>query len=178
MKKVLSIWLFVFIPAALLGQTNDKTISLLEWLTKRDHIDYVKAKSNAAVFYDKNALIKQTLITDSDKTIPNISIKDLLSQAEIRIYNTAPIMLMQTDWRKKFARLKVKFVTDKASVKFINSHTVYTFSEPVFLNKESTRVIIGESFICGPGCGRDDLLLCELKNGSWQMLARAVIAND
>ncbi|HTD98975.1 MAG TPA: hypothetical protein VK668_06790 [Mucilaginibacter sp.] len=179
MKKLIVV-LSIFLSALCLGQTNNrnKTMSLLQWLVKKDRIQYLNAKSNAAVFYDKNALTRQTLITDSEKTIPNTSIQDFLSPQEIRICKTAPIMLKQTDWRKKYSQLKTKLVTDKVSIKFKITHTVYTFSEPIFLNKENSRAIIGEYFTCGTTCGRDDLLLCEFKNGNWQLLARAVINND
>lgn len=178
--KMLLVLLFIFLSALVYGQTSDrnKTMSLLQWIIKKDQIQYLNAKSNAAVFYNKNALTEQTLITDSGKTDPNTSIQDFLSPKEIQIYKTVPSMLEQTDWRKKYSQLKTKFVTEKAPIKFITSHTVYGFSEPIFLNKEKSKVIIGEYFICGPACGRDDLLLCEFKNGSWQLLARAVINND
>lgn len=179
MKK-LFILTFIFLPATLLGQTNDRnnTMSLLKWLIKKDNIQYLNAKSNAAVFYDRNALTKQMLITDSGKIITNASLKDFLSPGEIKVFGTAPPMLEQTDWRKKYAQLKTKFVTDKFSMTGKSGYTIYLFSEPVFLNKDHSRVLIGEYFICGIACGRDDLLLCELKNSHWQLIARAIIAND
>lgn len=177
--KHLFILPFILLSATLWAQKSEgnRALSLLRWLVKNDHIEYLNAKSNAAAFYHKDALTEQALITDSGKAIPNTCLKDFLSPKEIHIYKTAPVMLEQTDWRKHYSKLKAKFVTDKASIKFMYSHTVYGFSEPVFLNKENTRVIIGEYFICGPACGRDDLLLCEFKDGSWRVLARAVVAN-
>jgi len=154
-------------------------MSLLKWLVKKDHIEYLKAKSNAAIFYNKDLLDKQTLIDSSEKDIPNLCMKDFLSAQEINICKTVPPMLVQTDWRKHYLELKIKFVTDKSELLNSNPpHTVYGFSEPVFLNEANTRVVIGEYFVCGPVCGRDDFLLCEFKNGSWQIIARAVIAND
>lgn len=172
--------LLTFLSTAHLGQTNGraKTMSLLQWLVKKDNIQYLNAKSNAAVFYDRNALTKQTLITDSGKITPNASLQDFLSPKEVQIFKTSPIMLEQTDWRKKYSQLKTKIVTDKVSIKFKSTHTVYTFSEPIFLNRKNNRAIIGEYFTCGLACGRDDLLLCEFKNGRWHLLARSVINND
>lgn len=178
MKKLL-VLVFTFLSASLLAQTtHNNTLSLLRWLIHRDHIEYLNPKSNASVFYDKNALTEQTLIDDSNKDVPNMRIKDFLSAEEIQICQTVPPMLEQTDWRKKYAQLKVKFVTDKSPWKPQKIKTIYTFSEPIYLNKQNSRVVIGEYFICGPVCGRDDMLLCELKNGKWQLIARAVIAND
>lgn len=155
-------------------------MSLLKWLVEREHIEYLKVKSFAAVFYDKDLLTKKTLIDSSEKDIPNLCLKDFMSPSEIEICKTVPPRHMQTDWSKKYQELKVKFVTDKSELKTFTSnipYTIYGFSEPVFLNETGTRVLIGEYFVCGPACGRNDLLLCELKNGSWQVIARAVIAN-
>ena len=165
--------------ANLFGQsTKTSTMALLKWLVKKDHIVYLEVKSSAAVFYDKDAFSKQTLITDSAKDIPNKSLADYLSPAELHTAKTTPPMLMQTDWRIKYAQLSTKFVTEKSAMKIIASHAVYIFSEPIFLNKQNTRVLIGEYFICGDACGRDDLLLCQFQNGHWQLIARAVINND
>jgi len=144
---------------------------------KRSH-PISQRKKYAAVFYDKNALTKQALITDSGKTTPNTSISDFLTQGEIQIYKTAPPLLEQTDWRKKYADLKARFVTDKFTMNAKAAYTIFAFSEPLFLNKEHSKVLIGEYFTCGMACGRDDLLLCELKNGKWRLITRAVIAND
>jgi hypothetical protein len=178
MKK-LFILVFTFLSANLLAQSNhNSTLSLLRWLIQRNHIQYLNAKSNAAVFYDKNALTEQTLMDDSGKSVPNMSLKDFLSAEEIQICQTAPPMLEQTDWRKKYSQLKTKFVTGESPWKPKETKTIYTFSEPIYLNEKNSRVVIGEYFICGPACGRDDLLLCEFKNGKWQLIARAVIAND
>ncbi|HTK21933.1 MAG TPA: hypothetical protein VL442_20590 [Mucilaginibacter sp.] len=154
---------------------------MLKWLVKKDHIEYLKAKSNAAVFYNKDLLTKQTIIDNSDKTVPKVCMKDFLSADEIKTCETAPPKLMQTDWRKHYSKLKTQFVTDEFETNKLRSnepYTIFGFSEPIFLNKTNTRVIIGEYFFCGPACGRDDLLLCEFKNGSWQILARAIISND
>jgi hypothetical protein len=178
MKKLFILTL-ILLSASLFGQSNNNnTMALLKWLIKRDHIQYLNVKSNAAAFHDKNAFTKQTLITDSGKDVPNMSLKDFLSADELQICKTAPHLLDQTDWRKKYARLKTTFVTDKFPSNPAANYTVYSFSEPIFLNKERSRVIVGEYFICGLACGRDDLLLCELKNGRWQLIARAVIADD
>jgi len=177
MKKLYFLAL-ILLSANLWAQTNTKnTLSLLRWLIQRDHIQYLNAKSNAAVFYDKNALTQQTLIDDSGKNVPNISIKDFLSVKEIQIFRTVPPML-ETDWRKKYSQLQTKFVTDESPWKQKETKTIYLFSEPIYLNKKNSRALIGECFICGPACGRDDMLLCEFKNGKWRLIARAVIAND
>jgi hypothetical protein len=178
MKKMVIVGL-VLLSASLSAQPNrSSTMSLLKWLIKRDHIVYLEPKSSAAVFYDKDAFSKQTLITDSAKDIPNKSLADYLSPTELQTAKATPPMLMQTYWRKNYAKLRVKFVTDKLVRKIMASHAVFIFSEPVFLNKQKTRVLIGEYFICGDACGRDDLLLCEFQNGYWQLVARAVINND
>lgn len=153
-------------------------MSLLKWLIKKDHITLVDPKSNAAVFYDRHAFDKQTLITDSEKTVPDKCLADFLSPAELNTGKTIPQMLEQTDWRKNYAKLRVKFVTDKFMRNIKAGQTVFIFSEPVFLNTQKTKVLIGEYFFCGMACGRDDLLLCEFKNGRWQLIARAVINND
>jgi len=174
------ILVFTFLSATVWGQANERrrTLSLLQWLIKKDQIEYLNTKSNAAVFYHKDALTGKTLITDSGKNIPDTCMKDFLSPKEVHIYSTVPKMLEQTDWRKHYSQLKAKLVTEKESIKIMNSSPVYGFSEPVFLNKTGTRVIIGEYFVCGVVCGRDDLLLCEFKNGRWRLVARAVVAND
>ena len=177
MKKLL-ILILIFSSNISWGQTNNRraTLSLLQWLIKRDHIQYLNAKSNVSIFYDTTALTKRTLMADSNKSAPHTSISDFLSPHEIYICKTAPPMLMQTDWRIKYLKLKTIFVTDKFYV--AGKYTIYTFSEPIFLNEAQTRVIIGEDFFCGPACGRDDMLLCELKNGKWHLLARAIIDSD
>ncbi len=178
MKKACFL-VFVFFSANLQRQTDvTRTISLLNWLIKRDRIAYLNAKSNAAVFYDQNALTNQTLITDSGKIIPNISLSNFLSAEEVQICKTVPQKLKQTDWRIKYSKLKVKFVTDEFEKEHQSNHTIYTFSEPIYLNKACSRAVIGEYFTCGVACGRDDLLLCELKNGNWTLIARSVVNND
>lgn len=105
----------------------------------------------------------------------------MLSADEIKLFKNVPRMLMQSDWKKRHPKLKVKFVTDDY-VKYKevqnDAFTVYTFSEPLFLDKDNSRVLIGESFICGMVCGRIDLLLCEFKNGDWRLLARAIVENE
>jgi hypothetical protein len=160
-------------------QTKDKnTQSLLSWIIKKEHIRYLNAKSNAAIFYDKNAFTLQTLIADSGKTVPNKSLKDFLPTTELDIGKRVPPMLEQTDWRIKYAHLKAKFVTDKFITNMKAGQTVYAFSEPIFLNEQKTKALIGEYFTCGVACGRDDLLPCEFKNGHWQLIVRAVVAND
>jgi len=181
MKNLL---LFLFLTMAInsWGQNRvENTNSLLTWLIQKDHITHLERKSNAGVFYDTTYLKKQSLVDESLKNIPNLCIKDMLSPGEVEIFKTVPRMLMQTDWKKKYPKLKVKFVTDDyVEYKEIqnDSFIVYTFSEPLFLNKDNSRVLIGESFICGMVCGRIDLLLCEFKNGNWQLLGRAVVENE
>jgi hypothetical protein len=176
--KTLLILSLTFVSQALRGQTNNNTISLLKWLIKRDHIQYLNPKSNASVFYDKNALTGRTLITDAGKSVPNTSISDFLSAEERQISKTAPPMLEQIDWRMRYSKLKVKFVPDKLHGIAKETYTIYTFSVPVFLNEEHPTVIIGECFICGPACVRDHMILFELKGGNWQLVARAIITND
>ena len=156
-------------------------MSLLKWLIKKDSIEYLNTKSNASIFYNKDVLKKQTIIDNSAKTVPNVCMKDFISAQEAQICETVPPMLMQTDWSEKYPKLKTKFVTDKSTISKLtskNAYAIYGFSEPVFLNETNTRVIIGEYFVCGPACGRNDLLLCEFKNESWQVIARAIISND
>lgn len=105
----------------------------------------------------------------------------MLSTDEVELFKTVPRMLMQTDWTKKYKELKVKFVTDYYAERKEVQNTpfmLYTFSEPLFLNKNYSRVLIGESFICGIACGRVDLLLCEFKNGNWRLLGRAIVENE
>lgn len=181
MKKVVLL-AFVFLSSSLFGQTKHiSTMSLLTWLVKKDHIEYLNTKSNSAVFYNKNILTTQTIINDSDKFIPNVCLKDYLSTYEVKILKSVPHLLMQTDWSIKYLKLKTKFVTDKFTAGKLaqkTAYTVYGFSEPIFLNKTNKRVMIGEYFTCGAACGRNDLLLCEFKNRSWQIIARAVISND
>ena len=179
--KNLLLSVFILFSTTLFGQTTDPTISLLKWLIKKEHIEYLKVKSDAAVFYNKDLLTKQTLVDSSEKDIPNICIKDFLSAEEVQICKTTSVIQMQSDWRKHYSKLKVQFVTDKSEFKILNSdvpYTIYGLSDPIFLNRTGTRVLIGEYLVCGFACGRDDLLLCEFKNGAWQIIARAVIAND
>jgi hypothetical protein len=180
--KAFLLFAFILLSAIAHGQNElAKTNSLLTWLIQKDHITHLKRKSNAGVFYDTTYLKKQSLVDESLKSIPNLCIKDMLSIGEVEIFKTVPRMLMQTDWKKKYPKLKVKFVTDDyVEYKEIqnDSFIVYTFSEPLFLNKDNSRVLIGESFICGMVCGRIDLLLCESKNGNWQLLGRAVVENE
>jgi len=164
------LWVLIFLSPELFEQTrNDPTMSLLKWLVKKDHIEYLKAKSNAAVFYNKDLLTKQTIIDNSGKAVPKVCMKDFLSTDEVKTCEIAPPMLMQTDWRKHYSKLKTHFITNEFETNKLNlnePYTIFGFSDPVFLNKANTRVVIGEYFFCGPACGRDDLLLCEFKNGS------------
>lgn len=170
--------LFAILYLAPKNLESTRTMSLLQWLIKRDRIEYLNAKSNAAPFYDPSRLTHLTVLDDSGKTIPDKHMNDFLSAKEIEICKTAAQMLEQSDWRIKYANLKVKFVTEKFLERRKGDITAYSFSEPIFLNKELTRVLIGESFFCGIECGRDDLLLCEFKNSSWRLIARTVLAND
>jgi len=181
MKAVL-LFAFIVLSAVARGQNEfTKTNSLLTWLIQKDNITRLNKKSNASVFYDTSYLKKQTLVDESFNKIPNLCIKDMLSANEVELFKTVPRMLMQTDWKAKYPKLKVKFVTeDYVEHKEVQNAPVivYTFSEPLFLNKDDSRVLIGESFICGMVCGRIDLLLCEFKNGNWQLLGRAVVENE
>jgi hypothetical protein len=174
--KTLLLFLFLTIAATCWGQSRaEKTTSLLTWLIKKDHITYLNAESNAGTFYDTTALTRHTLVDGSFKNIPGRCIKDLLSADEAETFKTVPKMLMQTDWRKKNSQLKVKFIKNWSPY---STKTIYSFSEALYLNKNETRVLIGENFWCGMACGRMDLLLCEFKNGSWQLLGRAIIENE
>jgi len=174
--KRLYLLIFLLLTNTAFGQSQfDRTRSLLEWLVAKHHVKYLFAKSNAAVFYDKNGLTKQTLVDENDKEIPGKCMKDNLSAAEIELYKTVPSMLMQTDWRKHFQNLKVKFISN---VPQNSTKSICYFTEPIFLNDNKTRALIGWSFTCGIGCGRDDLLLCELRDGHWSLIAEAVIYND
>ncbi|MDB4922654.1 hypothetical protein [Mucilaginibacter sp.] len=158
------------------GQNRvEKTTSLLTWLIKKDHITYLNAKSNAGTFYDTTALTKHAMVDESFKEIPGGCIKDMLSADEVETFKKAPKMLMQTDWRKKYSQLKVKFMKNWSPY---STKTIYSFSEALYLNKNETRVLIGENFWCGMTCGRMDLLLCEFINGSWQLLGRVIIENE
>ena len=170
--------LLAIISLSPLKLTHDRTLLLLQWLIKRDRIEYLNKKSNAAPFYDQSRLSHLTVLGDSGKTIPNKHMSDFVSHEEMEICKTVPPMLEQSDWGLKYSLLKVKFVTDKVLQRKKGGFTAFSFSEPIFLNKECTRVIIGESFFCGIECGRDDLLLCKYKNGRWNLIARAVVASD
>jgi hypothetical protein len=152
--------------------------SLLNWLIEKDHVIYLHTKTNDEVFYKKQYNLPTGIVNASKYGGLQKTISDRLTEVELKAYKDAQ-MIMQTDWR--YLKLKVDFTNNysERTRKLIAKHQkVFTFSNPIFLNKAGTRTIIGEYVTCGVDCERAAMLLCEFKDGKWQLIARAIITND
>jgi hypothetical protein len=182
MKKA-SLILSLLLPFNAYCQTNliiKNTDKLINWLIKKENIKLLNAKSDMSSFYNKDILNSQSILDEADKVNSNKYLKDFMNESEISMFNTAEMISIQTDWRIKY-NFKVKYHTNEKDPKknLTNyNQTIFSFSNPLFLNKQYTRAIIGKGFTCGIACGRSDLLLCELKNGKWNIIARANVSND
>jgi hypothetical protein len=182
MKKAL-LTLSLLFALNVYGQTTPlikSTDKLLSWLIKQDSIKLLNAKSDMSAFYNKDILNSQSILDEADKIDSNKYLKDFMNESEISMFNTAEMISKQTDWRIKY-NFKVKYYTNEKDPKknLTNyNQTIFSFSNPLFLNKQYTRAIIGEGFTCGIACGRNDLLLCEFKNGKWNIIARVNVSND
>lgn len=170
--------LMVAVTASAQPPGRAQETSLLKWLIEKDRITYLHTKTNDAVFYKKQYNLPTGVIHKSKYGGLPKSITNHLNEVELETYKDAP-MMMQTDWR--YCKLKVDFTNNysKRARELIAKHQkVFTFSNPIFLNKMGTRIIIGEYVTCGVNCERTDMLLCEFKDGKWQLIARAIITSD
>ncbi|MEO7211376.1 hypothetical protein [Mucilaginibacter sp.] len=178
-------YLYLF-AILLLAQTTSaqppdrkEATSLLIWLIKTHHIKYLAPKTNDGVFYTINYLTIKSMLKPDDQINTSKSLSNYLTAEEIATCKDAHPAMM-TDWRIWYKQLPVVFTRGTKHILklFDQQETVYTFSNPFYLNKEGTRVLIGEYFSCGIACGRGDILLCEFKDGKWQLIASAIVTND
>jgi hypothetical protein len=180
MKNLLVLMmLMVGVNASAQPPGRAETASLLNWLIKTHHIHYLQPKTNDGVFYGNRYLTMKSVLKPDNQIDTSRSLSNYLSNEEIAACKTAqPAML--TNWRIWYKQLPVVFTAGiKSELRLLDKQkTIYTFSNPFWLNKEATRVLIGEYFSCGIACGRGDMLLCEFKDGKWQLIARAIITND
>lgn len=180
MKRIL-ILLFLIKSFNSYSQPSNRlvTTSLLNWLVKSDHIRYLKPASDDAVFYGKDYLTMKSVLKSDNSIDTNQSLSNYLKGEEIAVCKAA-LPYVQTKSQNWYKQLPVIF-TDNVKIEkklFDQQKLIYRFSNPLYLNKKATRVLVGEYFICGIACGRGDMLLCEFKEGKWQLIARSVITSD
>ncbi|HEY2582058.1 MAG TPA: hypothetical protein VGI43_09630 [Mucilaginibacter sp.] len=84
-----------------------------------------------------------------------------MNYAEAETFHSKTNSLKPVEWQSLHFVLPVKYYKNEN----FNEHdkTYRGLSRPIFLNKEETRVIIGEYFTADVAFGRGDLLLCEFK---------------
>ena len=145
----------------------------MNWLIEKENIKFLNPVtdiSTIGVNHLSLELISQDTIKRSLKTF-----ESFLTTSEVKSYNSKKSRIKKSDWRKIGLFVNVKYIEDKS---FKENMVRYSLTEPIFLNKQNTRVIIGEYFTCGLVCGRGDLLLCEYKNNAWQIVARGNVYNE
>jgi len=177
-------FVFMLMTSNLFGQTVQQTSNtndFLNWLIQTDHIELLNTRSDISSFAtigDADALFLHSILVDSTNTSSKKRLKDFMTTDEIDIYHQGFKELREVKWRDTHYKLPVKYYT-RTSYKlngkmiFIKK-TFYGLSLPLFLNKEQTRVLIGEYFTADIAFGEWYLILCENVNGKWHVVARVV----
>jgi hypothetical protein len=154
---------------------------LLNWIIKKDHLNPLNTKTNISTFHAMGTdPLTITLITDYiENTLSHKCLKDFMTEDETNLFHSQIKQIKQVRWRKTGYKLKTAFFTEEQYPQDPDNIITYHYlSVPIFLNKEQTRAIVGESFSAGVAFGRGDLLLCELKNGQWHEIARVATENE
>jgi len=154
---------------------------LLNWVIKKDHLNPLNTKTNISAFYatGTDPLTVTGIIDYTGNTISRKCLKDFMTEGEVNLFHSQIKQIKQVKWKKTGYKLKtIFFVQQQYQQDPVNIITYHFLSMPIFLNREQTRVIVGESFSAGVAFGRGDLLLCELKNGQWQEIARVATENE
>jgi hypothetical protein len=154
---------------------------LLNWIIKKDHLNPLNTKTNISTFYamGTDPLTITPIIDYIGNTLSHKCLKDFMTEDESNLFNSQIKQPKQLRWRKTGYKLKTTFFTEEQYPQDPDNIITYHYlSVPIFLNKEQTRAIVGESFSAGVAFGRGDLLLCELKNGQWQEIARVATESE
>jgi hypothetical protein len=154
---------------------------LLNWIIKKDHLNPLNTKTNISSFYAMGAdpLATTTMIDYRGNIISHKCLKNFMTEDEANLFHSQIKQIKQVRWRKTGYKLKTTFFVDEQYPQDPNNIITHHYlSLPIFLNKEQTRAIVGEAFSAGMAFGRGDLLLCELQNGQWQEITRAVTENE
>jgi hypothetical protein len=170
MKPIILLFLLSLFSSVTYAQESNyktQTRDLVNWLIKQDKIKLLNEDIDNST--QPNSLSIPIIYPDSLKTL-----KQFLTKAEIQKYKQTKQRKTKSKWFKY--NLDVDYYNEK--LKDTSNKIIYGLSIPIFLNKACTRVLTGEYFICGIACGRGDLLLCELKDGKWTLIARGNVWNS
>lgn len=172
----------LFINCAIAQQSNAD--NLLNWIIKKDHLNPLSYKTDVSPFYAIEGTHRDILLVKIiDDNVPITAQKkclmDFMTPDEIQSFRNQIPQIKQIRWRKTSYKLHTNFfVSEQLPADPDNVITYHYLSLPIFLNKEHTRVIFGESFVDDIAFGRGDLILCEYKNDEWQEVARAATVNE
>lgn len=138
-------------------------INFLNWLVKSEKIDTLFATTEAG--------------TLNSKQLQSADVVKFLSKEELASLNSQAALIKKRRWRKIQPKLKVTDLIN-ADAFVIGNSTIYSLSEPIFLNDDHSRVVISLYFVSGMACGRGDVLLFEYKDGKWVVVKRSNIWNS
>jgi len=154
---------------------------LLTWLIKRDHLALLNEKADLSTLLGtgRDILNIHALYNDTTNTVSEKKcLKNFMTDEEVEMFHLRLSKMKQIKWENSGYTLPVKYYKNMS---FSNNpkgtgtrETFFGLSLPIFLNKEQTRVLIGECFTADIAFGRGDVLLCEFKNGKWEIIARVV----
>ena len=183
MRSFLIISFFLVIIPTAYGQSQIKdedTQKILTWIVKTEHISsvYFKIDSRALnnPFRDDGDVLP-CYVSVGDAFVPisqRKRLKDLLTVDEIATFRLSLKDFKEIKWKKTPYKMDVKFFR-QSSFHQTSDSTLAVFSYlsmPIFLNKEKTRAFIGKSWIADSVIGGGELLLCELDNNEWHVIAR------
>lgn len=175
MKKVWFILGLILITLSAKAQNSVEHAhaqGLLNWFINFEKIKQLNPHVDISAF-QISSLTKLKLLTEYEQ--PSLKRFDrFLTQQEINLFFARKNKVQWQLWIQTGYRFDARFY-HPPSKPWETEELIWGLSTPLFLNKDYTRAILDATFYDGPAGERGDLVLCEIKNGHWEAVARTAV---